>query len=117
MKPKTNPRISHAITIASPVGWEAGRQLHVGEAIQATAIEMMGHRSDILEKAVRAPLGDMSALETADILEKYATALNVIFFQIEPDRWNYESCKGVIELARKHGVAIPDWMTDKESTR
>lgn len=88
--------------VIHPIGWEAGRELNIAESLNMLAIEFLGHRSDLGE------LGEDNE-RTAD-LERIAVCLQSLALQLDPDRWKAGSFGGLLEMARKHGITLPDWM-------
>ncbi len=101
--------------ITYPFGWLAGHEGNVPDVIAALALEMLGNRSDLQERAGRVSFPpEKNLTEQAELLEKYAVILNVVFVQMRPDTWNPNAMSGLIELAAKHGVTLPEWMTKQE---
>jgi hypothetical protein len=100
--------------IQYPFGWLAGQEATPAEVIGFLAIQMLGHRSDLMEPIHRRrALDDREREEMthqAELLERYATVLDAIYFQMAPERWNAETCSGLLELAEKHHVVLPEWM-------
>lgn len=97
--------------IIYPFGWLAGHEGNVTDVIEALALEMLGHRSNLQEKATRVSYPpDKSLTEQAELLEKYAVILNVVFVQLKPEVWNANAAAGLLELAEKHGITLPEWM-------
>ncbi len=98
--------------VIMPLGWEAGRPVKLYDALVSLAIEMMVQRSDLLVLADRKPSevdSECDRRRAAD-LERYATAINAIALQVDPERWDPESMGGLLELARQFGIVLPDWM-------
>jgi hypothetical protein len=99
--------------LVMPVGWEAGRPLPLSDALAGMAMEMLSHRSDLQHQADRRQAGpaaeDLRRL--ADELERYAVVIQVLSLQLTPERWQASAMAGLMELAQKHHLALPDWMT------
>jgi hypothetical protein len=97
--------------IIHPFGWLAGKEGTVPDVIEALALEMLGYRSDLQERAQRKSFPpDSALLEQAENLEKYAVILNLIYLQLKPERWNASAMPGLLELAAKHELTLPEWM-------
>lgn len=105
-------------TITHPTGWLAGREAPAADVIEQLAIEMLGHRASLEEAAQHAedPQRQEQSLTMAQMIDRYATALYAIALQLEPERWNPEAMAGLLESARQHHIALPDWMTGSEQT-
>lgn len=100
-----------ATRIIYPFGWLAGLEEKDTTVIQDLALEMLSHRSDLQETAMRKSFPpDPAKMEQAEMLEKYAVILDVIFLQMMPERWNPTTMIGIQELAAKHNITLPDWM-------
>lgn len=102
-------------TIDYPLGWLAGKPGKTTEVIWALSLEMLGQASTLREVAARKEPGVDKMLTDleADDLEKYSAALGLIFLQMEPGKWKPGSFSGLLELASKYKLAIPEWMTAK----
>jgi hypothetical protein len=100
--------------VIMPLGWEAGRPVKLADALTGLANELMARRSSFLDMATDRSRSDMERVvlrRHALDLEKYATAINVIALQVDPDRWKQWDYSGLLELARQNSIALPDWMT------
>lgn len=99
--------------IIYPFGWLAGKPGQPEDVIQALAIEMLGHRADLREKAARAkdPADREEYTRRADDIERYAVMVYAVYYQMQPERWNAEACGGLLEVAAEHGITLPHWMT------
>lgn len=94
-----------------PITWLAGREGEAADVIHAIAVEMMEHRADLLRYATRIPKGESRVYrKQARLLEEYAAVMDAIYYQMEPERWDPETPGDVLELARVHNIALPDWM-------
>lgn len=101
--------------IILPIGFGKG-SVHKSpvDALFLLAIGMMGHRSDLLEEdrreQITAPgMTVVSKIYAALLLERYATALNIIIFQMMDDeRLRGSNISGILELAEKHDLYLPD---------
>jgi len=94
-----------------PITWMAGREGEVADVIHDIAEEMIEHRADLLRYAAGISEGECQTYQRqARLLEEYATVLDAIYFQLEPERWNPETSGDMIELAQVHNIALPDWM-------
>ena len=97
-------------------GWEAGRELTPAQAIQALAMEMLGHRADLQEPMKRRRAKDDREREEwtrqAEILERYAVIAYALAVQMDPAGYKVEHMGGLLELAAKHGVTLPAWMKE-----
>lgn len=98
--------------IIHPLGWEYGREGDPVVVIKALSSEMLGHRSDLQESAVRAIDSQEREclIRQAELLEKYAIALYAVGVQMDPTGYKVENMSGLIELAEKHKITLPDWM-------
>jgi hypothetical protein len=100
--------------VIMPLGLEAGRPVKLADALTSLANEMMAHRSDFLAMAdnrIRSDIERGYYHRRAVDLEIYATAINSIVLQLEPERWQQADYSSLLELARQNGIALPDWMT------
>ena len=103
-----------------PIGWQAGRDDQAYQVLWNISIEMMAHRSDLQEDALRmerkigcVPL--LSLTDGAEMLEKYATALTIATVQMMTlDQLAHSQLSGLEELAKKHGLFLPDEFKTKE---
>lgn len=94
-----------------PITWLAGREGEVADVIHDIAVEMMEHRADLLIYATRMPKGESRVyLKQAHLMEEYATVLEAIYFQLEPERWAPETSDEMLDLAQLYNIALPDWM-------
>lgn len=99
--------------IITPLGWEAGQPLEAADVVKNIAIEMLAHRSDLQEITIRRAKDDQeraAITERAELLEKYAVALYAAAVQMNPAGYQVESMAGLLELAAKHNITLPDWM-------
>ena len=103
--------------IIMPLGIQAGQEMRLGEALDHLAIEMMAHRSDLLELA-RDPHKDDQEQEyyrrRAIDLERYATAITSLALQVDRERWEKGTFEGLPGLARQNGITLPAWMTKEK---
>ncbi len=101
--------------IKFPLGWQQGHEADPAAVVKALALEMLSERSDLQHEVLQFQL-DHQNIEAecyqkqADTLEKYATALYAIAVQMDPTGYQAENMSGLIELAAKHQVILPDWM-------
>ena len=99
------------LKVIYPITWLAGREGETADVIHDIAVEMMEHRADLLRNATLIPEGECQIYaKQASLLEEYATVLDAIYFQLEPDRWNPETSEEVLKLAQVHNITLPDWM-------
>ncbi len=102
------------LKVIMPVGWEAGREVGLAAALASLAIEMLAHRSDLVELGARGqlpdPVRDATGRHAAD-LERYATAIQSLSVQLQPGRFVQGQLFGLVEMASEHHVALPEWMT------
>jgi hypothetical protein len=99
------------VKVIYPITWLAGCEGEAADVIHDIAVEMMEHRADLLRYATRIPEGECQVyLKQASLLEEYATVLDAIYFQLEPERWDPETPGEVLELSQVHNIALPDWM-------
>ena len=99
------------VKVIYPTTWLAGREGEAADVIHDIAEEMMEHRADLLRYATRIPEGDCQVyMKQARLLEEYATVLDAIYFQLEPERWDPSTPGDLLELAQAHQIALPDWM-------
>ena len=99
-----------------PLGWEAGREGEPAEIIKMLAIEMLGQRADLehaADKAARDTTRQSMLRGQAWELERYAVALYAVAVQMNPAGYQVDHMRGLIDLAEKHSIALPDWMKGK----
>lgn len=100
--------------VVHPLGWQFGREGEPATVLKSLAMEMLGYLSDLREMGIRAK--EQALREEynrrADDLEKYAVAVYAVAVQMDKGGYSVESHKGLIELAEKHQVALPDWMKE-----
>jgi hypothetical protein len=100
--------------VIMPLGWLAGKPIGLADALTTLAIEMMAHRSDLLEIAEKGkmpePERELHRRRATD-LERYATAINALALQVDPERWKHGDYSGLLELARENSITLPEWMT------
>lgn len=98
-------------------GWEAGQELTPAEAFKRLAIEMLGHRSDLQEPIKQRRAADDREREEwnqqAELLERYAVIAYALAVQMSPESYRVESMGGLLELAEKHKITLPEWMKAK----
>lgn len=97
--------------IFHPLGMLAGLESDTIYVLNSLAIEMMAHRSDLREEAIRTSDPVLKSVKEmlADNLEYYATALSICVFQMmEEDRLQHTQISGLLDLAEKHGLYLPD---------
>jgi hypothetical protein len=100
--------------ILMPVGWKSGQLMSLPDALFGIAAKMLAHSSDLLKLSENRRLEDCDRenyIQRAHDLQGYATALNSIALQIDPDRWLPPNLGDMLELAKRNGVTLPDWMT------
>ena len=94
-----------------PITWLAGREGEAADVIHAIAVEMMEHRADLLRYAAGISEGECQVYrKQARLMEEYATVLDVIYYQMEPERWGSEMSAEMLALAQLYNIALPDWM-------
>jgi hypothetical protein len=106
--------------IVHPIGWAAGREDEVFQVLWNISIEMMGHRSDLREEAIREkhksggiPL--FVKMDAAELLEKYAVAVTIAALQImTPNQQAHCHISGLEELAKKYDLFLPDFKSEVE---
>ena len=107
--------------IKNPLGWQAGAIDPAWQVLWNISIEMMAHRSDLQEDAIRQerksgggiPL--LSLADGAEMLEKYATAITIAAMQMmAPDQLAHSQLSGLEELAKKHDLFLPDEFKNKK---
>lgn len=97
--------------IIYPITWLVGREGETADVLHDIAVEMMEHRADLLRYATRMPKSEARAYrKQARLFEEYATVLDAIYFQLEPERWHPETSEEMLDLAQMHNIALPDWM-------
>lgn len=97
--------------IIYPITWLAGSEGEIADIIHDISVEMMEHRADLIRNAIRLPKVESRVYrKQARLFEEYATVLDAIYFQLEPERWNPESHGEMLDLAKLHNIALPDWM-------
>src|SRR5512142_1252487 len=93
-----------------PITWLAGREGETADVIHDIAVEMMEHRADLLRRTIWNPEGECQIYrKQSNLFEEYATVLDAIYFQLEPERWHPETSAKMLELAQLHHIALPDW--------
>lgn len=94
-----------------PITWLAGREGEAADVLHDIAAEMMEHRADLLRHVIHTPEGECQVYrKQARLFEEYATVLDAIYFQLEPERWDPDRPGEMLELALMHHIALPDWM-------
>jgi hypothetical protein len=97
--------------IIYPITWLAGREGKAPDVIHDIAVEMMEHRADLLRNATRVDKAEARFFrKQSRLLEEYATVLDAIYYQLEPEQWDPDTSGNFIELAHAHNIALPDWM-------
>lgn len=104
--------------IVHPIGFAAGKEDEVFQVLWNISIEMMGHRSDLQEEAVREerntggiPL--FAKMDAAELLEKYAVVVTIAALQImTPDQRTHCHISGLNGLAKKYGLFLPDFKSE-----
>jgi hypothetical protein len=100
--------------VIMPLGWQAGHPVPLADALTGLANEMSARKSEFLDMATDHSRSDMERVSLrrhALDLEKYATAINAIALQVDPDRWKQWDYSGLLELAKQNNIALPNWMT------
>lgn len=98
------------VKVIYPITWSAGREGEASDVIHDIAEEMLEHRADLLRNAGGPEDDSLVFLKQARLLEKYATVLDAIYFQLEPDRWNPETSGEMLLLAQSYQIDLPGWM-------
>jgi hypothetical protein len=99
------------VKVVYPITWLAGREGEAADVIHDIAVEMMEHRTDLLRSVTMIPEDEgQNYRRQANLFEEYATVLDAIYFQLEPERWDPETSGGMLDLAQLHHIALPDWM-------
>jgi hypothetical protein len=94
-----------------PISAQAGREGEVADVIHDIAVEIMEHRADLIRYATRVPKSESRIFrKQARLLEEYAAALDAIYYQMEPMRWNPEVSRELLDLTQLHNITIPEWM-------
>lgn len=94
-----------------PITWLAGREGEAADVIHDIAVEMMEHRADLFRHSQKNADGEYQIYrKQARFFEEYATVLDAIYYQLEPDRWHPETSADTLELAQLYNIALPDWM-------
>lgn len=94
-----------------PITWLAGREGETADVLHDIAVEMMEHRADLLRYATKMPKSESRGYrKQARLFEEYATVLDAIYFQLEPERWDPGTSGDMLGLAHLHHIALPDWM-------
>jgi stalled ribosome alternative rescue factor ArfA len=99
------------VKVVYPITWLAGREGEAADVIHDIAVEMMEHRANLFRHSEKKSKGEgQNYRRQANLFEEYATVLDAIYFQLEPERWDPETSGEVLELAQLHHIALPDWM-------
>ena len=99
------------VKVIHPITCLAGQEGEAADMIHGIAVEMMRHRADLLRCATRNTEDESQVyLNQARLFGEYATALDAIYFQMEPERWDLETSGEMLELAQAHHIALPEWM-------
>lgn len=97
--------------IIYPISRLAGREGQAADMIHDVAVEMMGHRVDLLRSASRNSEGECQIYrKQARLFEMYATVLDAIYYQLEPERWDPKKSAEMLELVKAHNIVLPGWM-------
>jgi len=101
--------------IKNPLGWQAGAIDPAWQVLWNISVEMMGHRSDLLEDASRQERNSgggiplFSQRDAAEMLEKYATAITIAAVQMmTQDQRAHSQLSGLSVLAEKYELYLPD---------
>lgn len=98
-----------------PITRLAGQEGKAADVIHAIAVEMMELRADLLHHSTRIPKSEIRvARKQARLLEEYAAALNAIYYQLEPERWNPVVSKEIHQVVQAYKIALPDWMNPEQ---
>lgn len=103
--------------VIMPLGWLAGQPVRLADALWMLGTEMLGHRSDLMMLATDKRLSDLERecyQKRAIDLERYATAVNALSLQVDPERWQTGDYSGLLELARQNTITLPSWMTEEK---
>lgn len=99
------------MNVINPIQSEAMREGTVADVIHAIAQDMMERRSHLLNNSVKVPKGEARVYrKQSRLLEEYATALEAIYYQLEPAKWNPESLEDLFRFAQAHQITLPVWM-------
>jgi len=91
-----------------PITWLAGREGEVADVLHDIAVEMMEHRADLIRYAAGISEGECHVYRRqARLMEEYATVLDVIYYQLEPERWGSETSAELLDLAQLYNIALP----------
>src|SRR5512146_762273 len=94
-----------------PITWLAGREGEAADVLHDIAVEMMEHRADLLRNATMIAEGECQVYrKQARLMEEYATVLDAIYYQLEPERWDLETSAELLDLAQLYNIALPNWM-------
>ncbi len=108
--------------IVKPLGWGAGELCSLQTAMAELVVEIVGYRSDLIEipprKLDQGVINDSAILlqRQTDAMERFAAALWLIYWQtLRPDQKANWRNSGLIKIATKYGLSLPDDLKgDKE---
>jgi hypothetical protein len=99
------------VNVIYPIANQNNREGRLADVIHAIALDMMGRRSHLLRSATKAPKSESRGYrKQSRLLEEYTAILEVIYYQLEPGRWDPETSSELLEMAQVHHIALPDWM-------
>lgn len=99
------------VKVINPIQSESIREGTVADVIHAIALDMMGRRSRLLQNISKVPKGESRVYrKQSRLLEEDATALEAIYYQLEPAKWNPESLEDLLRFAQAHQITLPVWM-------
>jgi hypothetical protein len=106
--------------VKNPLGWQAGAIDPAWQVFWNISIEMMGHRSDLQEDAIRMQRNSIDSpkmlmTDAVEILEKYAVAVTIVAMQMmTSDQLAHSHLDSLAELAEKHDLFLPDEFKTKK---
>lgn len=99
------------MNVINPINSQPMGEGKAADMIHAIALDMMRRRSHLLQYATKVPKGESrSYRKQSRLLEEYTAILEVIYYQLEPERWDPEMSTEILKLAQVHDIALPDWM-------
>lgn len=99
------------VSIINPIHGQALHEGQVAEVLHAIAHEMMVRRSYLLRNTMKVSKGESRVYrKQSQLLEEYATALDAIYYQLEPAQWDPERFENLLRFAQAHNIVLPDWM-------
>src|SRR5512133_3011223 len=98
------------LNVIHPIHNQAANDGKVSDVIHAIALDMMGLRDQLLQNARKFTKDESRVYrKQSRLLEEYATALEAVYYQLEPAKWDPETSADLLRSAQTHHITLPDW--------